>query len=45
MPFGCQTVYHSNSELLICYSRHTFDEQTVLEHLNTKLVCYSDPPL
>ena len=30
-----QTTYDLNSKLL--------DEQTVLDHLNTKLVCYSDP--
>ena len=41
-------LYHLNSKLLVCYSRHglnsePFNEQTVLDHLNTKLVYYSDP--
>ena len=48
MPFSYQTFYHSNSELLVCYSRHAlnnraFEEQTVLNHFNTQLFCYSDP--
>ena len=43
-----QTLYHSNSKILVCYSRHGLNngpssKQTVLEHLNTKLVGYSDP--
>ena len=45
MPFGYKSFYHLNSELLVCYSRHCFNngpfnEQTVLDNLNTKLVCY-----
>ena len=48
MPFSYQTFYHLSSELLVHYSRHglnngPFNERTVLEHLNTKLVFYSDP--
>ena len=48
MPLGCQTFYHSNSKLLVFFSRHhlnngPFDKQTVLDHLNTELVCYSNP--
>ena len=48
MPFGYQTFYHLNSKLIFCYSRHglnnePFDEQTVLDHLNTELVSNSDP--
>ena len=48
MPFGYGTFCHSNSELLARYSRHglnngPLDERTVLDHLNTKWVCYSDP--
>ena len=48
MPFGYQTFYHLISELLVHYSRHglnnePLEERTVLEHLNTKLVRYSDP--
>ena len=48
MPFSYQTFNHSNGELLVCYSRHTlnnrpFEEQTVLGHINTQLVRYSDP--
>ena len=36
-----------NNELLVGYSGHglnnkPFDERTVLDHLNTELVCYSD---
>ena len=43
-----QTTYNLNSELLVCYSSHDlnnepFNEQTILDHLNTKLVRYSDP--
>ena len=43
-----QTTYDLNSELLVCYSSHDlnngpFKERTVLDHSNTKLVCYSDP--
>ena len=43
-----QTPYDMNDELLVCYSGHglnngPFDEQTVLNHLNTGLVRYSDP--
>ena len=39
---------HLNSNILVRYSRHglnngPFNEWTVLDHLNTKLVCYSDP--
>ena len=42
------TFYHLNSKLLALYSRHgmnngPFDEITVLDHLNTQLVCSSDP--
>ena len=48
MSFSHQTFYHSNSELSVPYSRHGlnnvhFNEQTVLDHLNTELVRYSDP--
>ena len=48
MPFGYQSLYHSNSELLVHYSRNAlnngpFDEQTVVDHLNTELVGYSVP--
>ena len=48
MPIGYPTLYHLNSKLLVRYSRHglknrPFDKQTVLDHLNTELVCYSDP--
>ena len=48
MPFSYQTFYHSNSKLLVRYSRHglnnrSFEEPTFWDHLNTKLVCYSDP--
>ena len=48
MVFGYQTFYHSNSELLVRYSRHgfnsgPFDERIVLDHLNTELVRHSDP--
>ena len=48
MPFSYHTFYHLNSEILVCYSRHglnnrPFDEQTVLDHLKTELVGYSDP--
>ena len=48
MQFGCQTFYHLNSELLVRYSRHglnnwPFNERTVLDHLNTQIVRYSDP--
>ena len=48
MTFRYQTFYHLNSELLVHCSRHglnngPFDKQTVLDHLNSKLVCYSDP--
>ena len=37
-----------NNELLVHYSGHglnnePFDNQTVLDHSNTELVCYSDP--
>ena len=37
-----QSFYHSNSQLLVCYSRHglnngQFDEPTTLDHLNTNL--------
>ena len=37
-----------NNELLVHYSGHglnnkPFDEQTVLDHLNTEQVLYSDP--
>ena len=37
-----------NYELLVCYSSHDlnnepFKERTVLDHLNTELICYSDP--
>ena len=47
MPFGYRTFYHSSSKLLVRYSRHglnngPFNKLTVLDHLNTKLVCYSD---
>ena len=43
-----QIPYDLNNELLVGYSGHglnnePFDEQTVLDHFNTKLVCYSDP--
>ena len=43
-----QTIYDLNSELLVCYLSHDlnnepFNEQTILDHLNTELVCYSDP--
>ena len=48
MPFGYQTFYHLNSELLVCYLKHglnnrPFEQQFVLDHLNTKVVHYSDP--
>ena len=48
MPFGYQTFYHLNSKLLVKYSSHglkrgPFDERTILDHLNTELVHYSDP--
>ena len=47
MQLCYQTFYHSNRELLVCYSVHClnngpFDEQTILDHLNTELVRYSD---
>ena len=37
-----------NNKLLVRYSSHglnnePFNEQTILDHLNTELVCYSDP--
>ena len=37
-----------NNKLLVCYSSHDlynepFTWQTILDHLNTELVCYSDP--
>ena len=43
-----QTTYDLNSELLVGYSSHglnhePFDKQTILDHSNTELVCYSDP--
>ena len=43
-----QKPYDLNNELLVRYSGHglnnePFDEQTVLAHLNTEQVCYSDP--
>ena len=43
-----QTTYDLNSKLLVRYSSHDlnnepFKEQTVLDHLNTEQVCYSDP--
>ena len=43
-----QTPYDLNKELLVRYSGHglnnkPFNERTNLDHLNTKLVCYSDP--
>ena len=43
-----QTTYDLKSELLVCYSSHylnnkPFDERTILDHLNTELVGYSDP--
>ena len=45
--FDYQTFYHSNSKLLVRFSKHglnnrPFDEQTVLNHLNTELVRHSD---
>ena len=45
-----QTTYNRNSILLVCYSSHDlnnepFKEKTILDHSNTKLVHYSDPPL
>ena len=48
MPFGYRTFYQTNSKLLVCYSRHglnngPFNEQNVLNHLNTEIVHYSDP--
>ena len=48
MWFGYQTFYPLNSKQLVCYSRcalnnRPFDQWTVLDHLNTELVCYSDP--
>ena len=43
MPFSYQTFYHLNSKLVVLYSRLDFDERIVLDHLNTKLACYSDP--
>ena len=47
MPFGCQTFYLLNRELLIRYSRHGLNtdnwmNELFLDHLNTELVCYSD---
>ena len=46
-PFS-QTPYDLNNELLVCYpgnglNNQPFDEQTVLDHLKTELVRYSDP--
>ena len=43
-----QTPYDLNNEPLVRYSGHglnnePFNEQTVLDHLNTELVHYSDP--
>ena len=43
----CQTPYDLNRELLFHYSSHDlnnkpFNEQTVLDHLNTELVHYSN---
>ena len=48
MPFGYWTFYHSKHELLVCSSGHglnktTYSERTVLDHLNTEIVHYSDP--
>ena len=42
-----QTTYDLNNKLLVPYSsldlnNKPFDEQTVLDHLNTELACYSD---
>ena len=41
------TTFDLNSKFLVCYSSHDlikeqFKEQTILNHLNTELVCYSD---
>ena len=43
-----QTPFDLNNDLFVRYSGHglnnePFDERTVLDHLNTKLVRYSDP--
>ena len=43
-----QTTYDLKSKLLVRYSSHdlknkTFNEKTILDHSNTKLVRYSDP--
>ena len=43
-----QTPYDLNNELLVCYSGHSLNDEpfgnlTILHHLNTKLVRYSDP--
>ena len=45
MPFGYQTFYHLNSELLVRYSRHglingPFKELTILDQMNNQLVFY-----
>ena len=48
MTFGYRTFYHLKGKLLVRYLTHglnnrPFGERTVLDHLNTKLVHYSDP--
>ena len=44
----CYSSHVLNKELLVRYSSHDlnnkpFKEQTVLDHSNTEIVCYSDP--
>ena len=49
MQLNIQTTYDLNTnKLLVCYSSHgltnqLFNYQTGLDHLNTKVVHYSDP--
>ena len=42
------TTYDLNNKQLVLFSNHDpnnkpFDERTILDHLNTELVCYSNP--